>query len=115
MGSCAAIACGNPLRGRGARPTELPKRTFRRRVALEGDCKPAAGRGDYLSRGCGRPPPAFTRWRSDMIEHRRPIEGGEMAVLMTAQIPGGTQEMIDGMRPVLDQITSAKGIIVHGN
>jgi hypothetical protein len=28
---------------------------------------------------------------------------------MTAQIPGGTQEMIDGMRPVLDHITSAKG------
>ena len=38
-----------------------------------------------------------------------------MAVLMTAQIPGGTKEMIDGMRPVLDQITSAKGFIVHGN
>jgi hypothetical protein len=38
-----------------------------------------------------------------------------MAVLMTAQIPGGTQEMIDGMRPVLDDITSAKGFIVHGN
>jgi hypothetical protein len=38
-----------------------------------------------------------------------------MAVLMTAQIPGGTQEMIDGMRPVLDHITSAKGFIVHGN
>jgi hypothetical protein len=32
-----------------------------------------------------------------------------MAVLMTAQIPGGTKEMIDGMRPVLDDITSAKG------
>jgi len=39
----------------------------------------------------------------------RPIEGEEMAVLMTAQIPGGTKEMIDGMRPVLDHITSAKG------
>jgi hypothetical protein len=38
-----------------------------------------------------------------------------MAVLMTAQIPGGTKEMIDGMRPVLDHITSAKGFIVHGN
>lgn len=38
-----------------------------------------------------------------------------MAVLMTAQIPGGTQEMIDGMRPVLDEIASAKGFIVHGN
>src|SRR5438876_814260 len=52
---------------------------------------------------------------SDMIGYRRPIEGEVMAVLMTAQIPGGTQEMIDGMRPVLDQITSAKGFIVHGN
>lgn len=38
-----------------------------------------------------------------------------MAVLMTAEIPGGTQEMIDGTRPVLDHITSAKGFIVHGN
>ena len=37
-----------------------------------------------------------------------------MAVLMT-QIPGATKEMIDGLRPVLDQITSAKGFIVHGN
>jgi hypothetical protein len=27
-----------------------------------------------------------------------------MAVLMTAQLPGATQEMIDGMRPVLDEI-----------
>jgi hypothetical protein len=50
-----------------------------------------------------------------MIGHPRPIEGEEMAVLMTAQIPGGTREMIDGMRPVLDHITSAKGFIVHGN
>lgn len=33
---------------------------------------------------------------------------------MTAQIPGGTKEMADGMRPVLDHITSAKGFIVHG-
>jgi heme-degrading monooxygenase HmoA len=38
-----------------------------------------------------------------------------MAVLMTAQIPGATKEMIDGLRPVLDHITSAKGFIVHGN
>jgi hypothetical protein len=53
--------------------------------------------------------------RNDMIGHRRPIEGEEMAVLMTAQIPGGTKEMIDGMRPVLDHIASAKGFIVHGN
>jgi hypothetical protein len=38
-----------------------------------------------------------------------------VAVLMTAQIPGGTKEMIDGMRPVLDAIKTAKGFIVHGN
>jgi len=50
-----------------------------------------------------------------MIGHSPPIEGEEMAVLMTAQIPGGTQEMIDGMRPVLDDITSANGFIVHAN
>jgi heme-degrading monooxygenase HmoA len=50
-----------------------------------------------------------------MIGHRRPIEGEEMAVLMTAQIPGATKEMIDGLRPVLDDITSAKGFIVHAN
>ncbi len=39
----------------------------------------------------------------------------KMAVLMTAQIPGGTQEMIDGMRPVLDAIRGAKGFIIHTN
>jgi hypothetical protein len=38
-----------------------------------------------------------------------------MAVLMTAHIPGGTQEMIDGMRPLLDLIRSAKGFVVHTN
>jgi hypothetical protein len=38
-----------------------------------------------------------------------------MAVLMTAQIPGATKEMIDGMRPILDAIRSAKGFIVHTN
>jgi hypothetical protein len=27
-----------------------------------------------------------------------------MAVLMTAQLPGATQERIDGLRPVLDEI-----------
>jgi hypothetical protein len=42
-------------------------------------------------------------------------EGEAMAVLMTARIPGATKEMIDGMRPVLDHITIAKGFIVHGN
>jgi quinol monooxygenase YgiN len=38
-----------------------------------------------------------------------------MAVLMTAQLPGGTQEMIDGMRPLLDSIRHTKGFIVHTN
>jgi quinol monooxygenase YgiN len=38
-----------------------------------------------------------------------------MAVLMTAYIPGGTQEMIDGMRPLLDPIRSAKGFTIHAN
>jgi quinol monooxygenase YgiN len=38
-----------------------------------------------------------------------------MAVLMTAHIPGATQEMIDGMEPLLGPIRSAKGFIVHTN
>jgi hypothetical protein len=38
-----------------------------------------------------------------------------MAVLMTAHIPGGTQEMVDGMRPILDLIRSARGFVVHAN
>jgi heme-degrading monooxygenase HmoA len=38
-----------------------------------------------------------------------------MAVLMTAQLPGATQEMMDGLRPVLDQIRSMKGFVVHTN
>jgi quinol monooxygenase YgiN len=38
-----------------------------------------------------------------------------MAVLMTAQLPGATQEMIDGMRPVLDAIRHTKGFVVHAN
>lgn len=38
-----------------------------------------------------------------------------MAVLMTAHIPGATQEMMDGMRPLLDPIRRAKGFIVHTN
>ena len=38
-----------------------------------------------------------------------------MAVLMTAQIPGATKEMIDGMRPILEAIRSAKGFIIHTN
>lgn len=38
-----------------------------------------------------------------------------MAVLMTAYIPGGTQEMIDGMRPLLDRIRTMKGFMIHAN
>lgn len=38
-----------------------------------------------------------------------------MAVLMTAQIPGATQEMIDGMRPLLDEIRKEQGFILHAN
>ena len=38
-----------------------------------------------------------------------------MAVLMTAQIPGATQEMIDGMRPVLDKIRDQNGFVIHTN
>jgi heme-degrading monooxygenase HmoA len=38
-----------------------------------------------------------------------------MAVLMTAHIPGGTQEMIDGMEPLLDEIRGQKGFVIHTN
>lgn len=38
-----------------------------------------------------------------------------MAVLMTAYTPGGTQEMIDGMRPLLDPIRTTKGFTIHAN
>jgi len=38
-----------------------------------------------------------------------------MAVLMTAQLPGATQEMIDGMRPLLDEIRGQKGFVIHTN
>ena len=34
----------------------------------------------------------------------------KMAALMTAQTPGATQEIIDGLRPILDGIRSEKGI-----
>jgi hypothetical protein len=34
---------------------------------------------------------------------------------MTAYIPGGTQEMIDGMRPVLDLLRITHGFTVHAN
>ncbi len=38
-----------------------------------------------------------------------------MAVLTTAHIPGGTKEMIDGLRPLLDPIRTATGFVVHTN
>jgi hypothetical protein len=38
-----------------------------------------------------------------------------MAVLMTAHIPGATKEMIDGLRPLLGPIRTAKGFVVHTN
>ena len=38
-----------------------------------------------------------------------------MAVLMTAQLPGATQEMMDGLRPLLEQIRAEKGFVVHAN
>jgi heme-degrading monooxygenase HmoA len=38
-----------------------------------------------------------------------------MAVLMTALIPGATQEMIDGMEPVLADIPRQKGFVIHTN
>ena len=38
-----------------------------------------------------------------------------MPILMTAHIPGATQEMIDGLRPILNGIRSEKGFVVHAN
>ena len=38
-----------------------------------------------------------------------------MAVRMTAEIPGGTKEMIDGMQPLLDEIVKQKGFVIHTN
>jgi quinol monooxygenase YgiN len=38
-----------------------------------------------------------------------------MAVLMTAEISGATKEMIDGMRPLLDEIRHQKGFVIHTN
>jgi len=34
---------------------------------------------------------------------------------MTAHIPGGTNEVIDGLRPLLEPIRTAKGFVVHTN
>ena len=38
-----------------------------------------------------------------------------MAVLMTALIPGATQEMIDAMEPLLDDIDGQPGFVIHTN
>ena len=38
-----------------------------------------------------------------------------MSVLITAELPGATQEMIDGKQPLLDPIRRAKGFVVHTN
>jgi quinol monooxygenase YgiN len=39
-----------------------------------------------------------------------------MAVLMTAQLPGGTKEMLDGMTSQLEgPMRSAQGFILHAN
>lgn len=38
-----------------------------------------------------------------------------MTVLMTARIPGGTQEMIDQLQPLLEPMRTTKGFRVHTN
>jgi quinol monooxygenase YgiN len=39
-----------------------------------------------------------------------------MAVLMTAQLPGGTKEMLDGMTSQLEgPMRSAQGFVLHAN
>ena len=38
-----------------------------------------------------------------------------MAVLMTARIPGGTQEMMDQLRPLLEPMRTTQGFRVHTN
>jgi quinol monooxygenase YgiN len=38
-----------------------------------------------------------------------------MPVLMTAQLPGATKEMIDEMEPLLDEIRGQKGFVIHTN
>ena len=38
-----------------------------------------------------------------------------MAVLMTARMPGGTQEMIDQLQPLLEPMRTTKGFRVHTN
>ena len=38
-----------------------------------------------------------------------------MAVLMTAELPGMTQEMMDGMQPLMEPMRHTKGFVVHTN
>jgi quinol monooxygenase YgiN len=38
-----------------------------------------------------------------------------MSVLMTAHMPGGTQEMIDQLRPLLETMRTTKGFRLHTN
>lgn len=49
----------------------------------------------------------------------RPIQetkGSEMAILMTAEVPGMTQEMVDGMTAQLEERQKAQpGFVVHVN
>jgi heme-degrading monooxygenase HmoA len=43
------------------------------------------------------------------------VRRATMAVLMTAHIPDATQEMIDGMSPILENLPGQKGFVVHAN
>jgi quinol monooxygenase YgiN len=36
-----------------------------------------------------------------------------MSVLMTAQMPGATQEMMEAMRPLFDPMRRANGFVIH--
>jgi heme-degrading monooxygenase HmoA len=49
------------------------------------------------------------------LGHSTAILGGNMTVLMTARIPGGTKEMIDQLQPLLEPIRTTKGFQVHTN
>jgi quinol monooxygenase YgiN len=49
------------------------------------------------------------------VSGRSELRRIEMAVLMTAHIEGGTQEMIDGLRPLLEKLKQASGFVVHTN
>jgi quinol monooxygenase YgiN len=38
-----------------------------------------------------------------------------MAVLMTGHLPGATQETMNGLRPLLEKVRTAKGFVVHAS